>query len=126
MALDAMGRVHISYQDPLSYDILYATSVHLPIAVTGSATNVTKTSANLKATVNANRLQTEVWFEWGTDSGGPYPNASPKRVFDGEKDRKVSYTAQWLTKATTYYYRVVAGNEDGAAYGDEVSFKTKR
>ena len=62
----------------------------------------------------------------GNGQRRPYPNASPKRVFDGEKDRKVSYTAQWLTKATTYYYRVVAVNGDGAVYGDEVSFKTKR
>lgn len=126
MELDANGRVHISYQDPLSYDLMYTTSLHPPMAVTNPSTHVTKTSASLNATVNANRLQTEIWLEWGTDSGGPYPNTSPKRVFDGEKDQKVRYAAQWLTKATKYYYHVVAENEDGISYGDEVSFKTKR
>ena len=84
------------------------------------------TSAKLNATVNANRLQTEAWFEWGTASGGPYPNASPKRTLSGETNRKYGYKAQELTKRTTYYYRAVAENEDGISHGDEMSFKTKR
>ncbi|MEK7296737.1 MAG: hypothetical protein AAB069_02435, partial [Planctomycetota bacterium] len=98
---------------------------HIPMVITEPATNITKTSARLNATVNANRLQTQAWFEWGTVSGGPYLNTSPKRAFSGEKDRKGGYKVQGLTKATTYYYRVVAENEDGISYGDEESFETK-
>ena len=51
---------------------------------------------------------------------------SPKKVFNDGKDRKVKYTAKELTNETTYYYRVAAENEDGAVYGDEAPFTTRR
>ncbi|MBF8277484.1 MAG: exported protein of unknown function [Candidatus Brocadiaceae bacterium] len=73
----------------------------LPTAITRPATSITNISAKPNATVNANRLQTEAWFEWGTVSGGPYPNASPKMIFNGETNQKYSYKAQELTKRTT-------------------------
>ncbi|MBI5778723.1 MAG: hypothetical protein HZA49_04645, partial [Planctomycetes bacterium] len=124
IALDAAGRIHITYS---SYtDLHYATSIQKPTAITKPATNITKTSARLKAKVNANRLQTEVWFEWGTVSGGPYPNSSSKKVFNDGRDRKVTYTAKGLAQGTAYYYRVAAENEDGITYGEEASFKTKK
>ncbi len=124
IALDAAGRIHISY--PNNSDLYYATSIQKPTAITKPAANITKTSARLKAKVNANRLQTEVWFEWGTVSGGPYQNTSPKKTVSGGQDWKEGCKAEGLTEATTYYYRVVAGNEDGITYEDEASFKTKK
>ena len=50
----------------------------------------------------------------------------PQRgLWAGKKTGRDRYKVQGLTKATTYYYRVVAENEDGISYGDEVSFKTR-
>ncbi|MBF8276420.1 MAG: hypothetical protein HW390_1493, partial [Candidatus Brocadiaceae bacterium] len=84
-----------------------------------------ETSARLNATINAHRLPTQVWFEWGTTNGGPYYYASPKKAFSGDTKQKYSYKAQGLMKKRTYYYRVVAENEDGLSYGDEELFETK-
>ena len=126
IGLDASGRAHISYADYTLQDLKYATSIPLSTAITKPATNITETSAKLNATINANRLQTQAWFEWGWYCGGPYSKASPKKTFSGDTKQKYSYKARELIKKRTYYYRVAAENEDGVSYGDEVSFETKR
>ncbi len=125
IGLDASGRVHISYSDITLADLKYATSNPLITAITRPATHITKTSARLNATINTSYLQTQAWFEWGFNNGGPYSYASPKEVFNGKPKQKYSYKAQELTKGRTYYYRVAAENEDGLSYGDEESFETK-
>ncbi len=125
IGVDTSGRVYIGYSDVTLQDLKYATSIHIPTAITMPATNVTETSARLNATVNANRLQTQAWFEWSTNVGGPYYRTSPKKVFSGETNQKYSYKARELYKTLPYYYRVAAENEDGISYGDEMSFETK-
>lgn len=124
--VDASGRAHIAYSDMTLHDLKYAVSIPPPTVITSPATRVTETSARLNATVNANHLPTEVWFEWGMARGGPYNRVSPKKTFDGGTNEKYRYKARNLTKEITYYYRVVAENEDGITYGDEESFETKR
>ncbi len=126
IGVDASGRVHISDPNFTVGDLKYATSIHVPAATTKPATNITKTSARLNATVNAKQRQTLAWFEWGVRSGGPYTYVSPRKTFSGEIDLKHHYKARELIKGRTYYYRVVAENEDGLSYGEEMSFETKR
>ncbi len=125
VGLDVSGRVHVSYSNITLADLKYATSIPPSTVITRPATHITKTSATLNATINANRLPTQVWFEWGLYSGGPYSYASPKEVFNGKSKQKYSYNAQGLIKKRTYFYRVAAENEDGLSYGDEESFETK-
>lgn len=124
--VDASGSVHIAYSDLTLHDLKYAVSIPPPTAVTRPATRVAETSARLNATVNAKRLPTEVWFEWGFHSDKPYYYASPKKTFNGETNEKYNYKAQNLIEKKKYYYRVAAENEDGITYGDEMSFKTGR
>ena len=107
-------------------DLKYAVSIPLSTAITMPATHITKTSARLNSTVNAHRLPTQVWFEWGANNGGTYYYASPKKTLSGDTKQKYSYNAQGLIKKRTYFYRVAAENEDGISYGDEESFETKR
>lgn len=126
LALNKTGRVYVSYQDFSLGDLKYASGIHIPTAKTMPATKIRGTAARLNAKVNANHLPTDVWFEWGTDRGGPYDYTSSKKTFNGGANEKYSYMARNLTKEITYYYRVVAENEDGITYGGEESFETKR
>ena len=125
LSLDASGRAHISYHQVTLADLMYASSIHTPTVITKPATNFTSASARLHATINARRLQTQAWFEWSTNVGGPYYRTSPKKVFSGETNQKYSYKARELYKTLPYYYRVAAENEDGISYGDEELFVTK-
>jgi hypothetical protein len=97
-----------------------------PTANADAATNVSSISATLNGTVNANGSATTVSFEWGTITGGPYPNstlASPGTV-TGSANTAVNLGVAGLTPQTTYYYRVVATNAGGTATSTEHSFTT--
>lgn len=94
-----------------------------PTAVTGQATNVTATSATLNAMVNPNGLETSAYFEWGTTTS--FGNRTPTQsVGSGTKDVPISADLSGLASGTTYYFRVVAKNSAGEAYGVSSSFKT--
>ncbi len=93
-----------------------------PTAVTGSATNVTATSATLTGTVNANGLSTTAWFEYGTVKGF-YGNKTTSQTVTGSSDTTVSITITGLTAGTTYYYRIVAQNNAGTTNGSEMPFQ---
>ena len=102
---------------------------HLPpTATTDPATNITDNSAALNATVNPNGSETTAYFEWGTDTS--YGNSTPPQsVTDGGehcKGNDITITADitGLSPATTYHYRVVANNEHGTTYGNDISLTT--
>jgi len=92
-----------------------------PTVKTGSATNVTSTSATLTGTVNANGQSTTAWFDYGTVKG-TYGNKSSTQSVSGSTDTTVSSTITGLTAGTTYYYRIAAQNNSGTSYGEEMSF----
>lgn len=101
--------------------VTYTASSVPPTVKTGSATDVTKNSATLSGTVNANGLSTTVWFEYGTLSGS-YGNKSSTQSVIGSTDTEVSITITGLTAGTTYYYRIAAQSNAGISYGEEMSF----
>lgn len=98
--------------------VYYGTS---PSAVTGSATSITQSSATLHGSVTANGLSTTVWFEYGTVTGS-YGCTSLSQTINGTASTTVSYSVSGLPSGNTYYYRIVAQNSAGSAYGSEKSF----
>ncbi len=93
-----------------------------PSANTSSAQNVTQNSANLYGYVDPNDLDTDVWFEYGTNSNlssTAYPN--PDTIDDPQN---VHAYVSGLNANTTYYFRVCASNDDGEDCGSMLSFYT--
>ena len=94
----------------------------LPIVTTTAATSVGSTSATLNGTVNPNGATTTSTFCYSTSStmnncnGGTTVSASPTGL-SGTTPGAVSANLTGLATGTTFYYRVVATNAVGTAYG---------
>lgn len=94
----------------------------LPYVSTSFAQNVTKSSAILRGQVDPyGDASTEVWFEWGT--AVPLSHETVRLPQDGT-NQNVVYPLSGLSDDTTYYFRVVARNAKGIAYGDIQGFDT--
>jgi len=113
--------------DSYSGDTLSFTTQGIqPSVSTGNATSVTSGSA----TLNGNLTQlgsagsVNVYFQYGTTQGGPYPNptALKPRTYTGQFTANLSA----LPANTTYYYRAMGdGGAQGVGYGNEMSFTTR-
>ncbi|WP_347274635.1 SBBP repeat-containing protein [Candidatus Kuenenia sp.] len=111
-----------------SYDIFVSKldsdlSSSPPSVTTDSATDITINSTTLNGTVNANNRSTTVWFEYGLYTG-LYDYSTSTKTISGSTDQAVSVDIYNLYAGTTYYYQIVAENEIGTTYGDEMSFTT--
>src|SRR3989339_1697468 len=95
----------------------------VPTVTTDTASRVTHNSATLRGTVNANGLSTTVWFQYRIVDGLSKSTFSTQTVI-GTSDTEVSFSIIQLLPGTTYYCRLVAKNDAGTTYGDEVSFTT--
>ena len=101
-----------------------ALHANAPLAVTTVPTGISTTGATLTGNVTSNGYSTEVYFEYGltnvyTDS---LP-ASPSPVI-GDFAVSVQGTIGPLVSDTTYHYRVVATNEFGTSFGQDMTFRT--
>jgi hypothetical protein len=93
-----------------------------PGVTTGPAIEVTQTTATLTGIVEAQALQTSYEFEFGSSTsygGKQFGNAGRS---GGEEP--VSVVLQFLVPGLTYHFRLVATNEDGTTYGQDVAFTT--
>ena len=64
-----------------------------------------------------------VYFQYGTTHGGPYPNSTPAQPYDSPGP--FSAGLRGLNGDTTYYFRAVGdGGAQGIGYGNEDSFTT--
>ena len=93
-----------------------------PGASTGSATNVTGTTATLTGTVNPNKEDTTWYFEYGTTTS--YGSKTTEETIGGNAGKDVEAALAGLTPNTTYHYRLVAVNPSGTDFGADMTFTT--
>jgi len=92
-----------------------------PLVHTLPASGITESSASLMGTVNPNGQETEYHFEYGTNIN--YGNITPdKSAGAGTIALNVNAGITGLTPGATYHYRLVAVNNIGTSYGNDVSF----
>ena len=96
-----------------------------PIATTGAADNISKTSATLHGTVNPNCSATTVTFQYGlTASYGSAVTATTSPVDAYTTTRSVQASPSNLLQGKTYHYRVKAVSVGGTDYGSDQTFST--
>src|SRR5215212_1893891 len=94
-----------------------------PLATTGPATSVTRTTATLTGSVDPNQTATTYHFEYGTTTA--YGLTTPETAAgDGDDPVDVKADVKNLTAQTTYHYRLVATNTDGDSVGADRTFRT--
>ena len=96
----------------------------VPTVTTNSASNINQTSTTLNGTVNPNNSLTTAWFEWGTNSSLGNTNGT-QSIGASSSNVNVSFDLSNLNSNTTYYFRTVASNNFGIAYGSILSFTTQ-
>jgi hypothetical protein len=103
-------------------DGIFTTS-SAPVAVTGSATNITVTSATLNGTVDPNGRATAWYFEYGTSTS--YGTKTPgKSAGSGTATVSVSGPVSGLARGQLYHYRLVATSDAGTSRGADQTFST--
>ena len=103
-------------------DGIFTTSA-APVAVTGSATSVTVTSATLNGTVDPNSRATSWYFEYGTSTSYGSKTAA-KSAGAGTSTVNVSAPVSGLTRGRLYHYRLVATSDAGTSRGADQTFST--
>ena len=97
----------------------------IPVAITGSASSITVSSAILAGSASANGTSnTNGYFRWGTVAGVYTGTSTEVQVGTVTGTVSVSRTLSSLSPSTTYYYAVVAYNEANLSVGTESSFAT--
>lgn len=94
-----------------------------PTVSTQSATNLTDTTAQLRASVNANGNDTSYVFQYGPTSAYGLSTGG-HAIGHGTKPVAVRLTITGLTPGTIYHYHVVALNRSGSASGRDQAFTT--
>ena len=94
-----------------------------PGVVTGTATNVTPTSATLNGTVDPNGRPTTYFFEYGTSTS--YGSKTPvKPAGSGTGPANVSTGISGLVRGRRYHFRLVATSDAGVGRGADQAFST--
>ena len=94
-----------------------------PVAVTGAATALAATAATLNANLQSGSSAATVVFEYGTTTayGVQLAHSAPLQP---SISISVSDALTGLLPATTYHYRVIATNNEGASTGGDATFTT--
>ena len=95
-----------------------------PQAVTLAATDITDTSAVLRAAVKPNGGQSTVVIEFGPTPAFGQSLAVTPALASGTGETEVSAAITGLIAGTTYHFRVIATSNGGTARGERMTFKT--
>ncbi|MGA1871782.1 MAG: choice-of-anchor D domain-containing protein [bacterium] len=94
-----------------------------PIVTATFATSVTSNSAILKGTINPNDSIINYYFEYGTTIN--YSIKIGEANMEAENvEVLASYNLTGLSENTIYHFRLVATNNSGTSYSDDVIFTT--
>jgi hypothetical protein len=94
-----------------------------PLATTKTAQPVFYDEATLRGEVDPSGLATEYHFEYGT-AAGEYDHSTPvAQLPAGDGPVAVQAVLVGLQEGVEYYFRLVAENEAGEAFGAEQSFR---
>jgi hypothetical protein len=94
-----------------------------PTATTGSATDVTTSSAKLHGSVNPHGKATTYHFEFGLTPSYGGSTAITSAGADNSAHPELA-SISGLKPSTTYHYRIVAKSANGTSDGDDATFKT--
>ena len=103
----------------------FTTSKIPPSVTTDNATNISASTATLNGTLSSlgTAGTVNVSFNWGTTSGGPYPNPTPPQAMAAGGSFHTNISG--LAALTTYYFKAAAdGGVHGSDLGAECSFTT--
>jgi hypothetical protein len=103
--------------------VLFQAAPAPPVATTGAADAITRSSAAVTGTVNPGGAATTYRFEYGTSSSYGLTTAE-QDAGSGADPVAVRATLSNLTTDTTYHYRVVATNAAGLAQGADRTLRT--
>jgi hypothetical protein len=92
-----------------------------PPAVTGAATSVTSTDADLNGVINPGGLATFWEFQWGTTTAYG-ENTAPSGPISGTSSSSVMAPLHGLQPGTTYHFRLVAVQGAAGASGSPTLF----
>jgi phosphodiesterase/alkaline phosphatase D-like protein len=93
-----------------------------PLVITDAATGIGADSATLNGRAYTYNVSATVSFDWGTDTNyGNTTIADQSPMTSGTLD-PVTVTLTGLANHTTYHYRTVASNANGASYGADMTF----
>jgi hypothetical protein len=94
-----------------------------PTASTGTAKNITPTTATLTGTVDPNHNATNYHFEYGRTTA--YGSRTPDAAADATKrSQTVSQPVTGLAASTTYHFRIVATTSGFTVLGADKTFRT--
>ncbi len=120
-----------TYPSQVSVFETFPLPVGPPTILGSSATNVTSSSAVLRARLNPNALETTYWFEYGLADCAEPPEVCTEvpsggaQAGAGHLPVSVSSAISELSPGTSYFFRVVAKNSAGVEKGPTRTFITQ-
>ena len=100
---------------------LFGPGVIVPDASTGKASKLTRTTALVSGSINGEGKAASYSFQWGESEALGQATSSQNA---GTGEEKVSATLTGLHAGRTYYFRILAENENGANHGIIHEFQT--
>jgi uncharacterized protein (TIGR02145 family) len=118
--LKAENSLGISYSD----DLTFTTLGGIPQVTLLKANNIKMYTATISGKVMPNYFTTNVIFEWGATTSYGHSVSYLQNPLTGNVPMDVSLNIDGLEQATTYHFRIKAGNDLGLKISDDFSFAT--